>query len=275
MTEQGQLTDRFTKTVDQLDRTGADHLQARLGAIYALERLARDSPRDQPTIIEILSAFVRTTTPRPTPAATGTTKSAMTCPSQPVSPDVHAALTVLGRRNTTHDQHSRVDLTETCLTGANLSVANFSGADLAGTNFSGADLAGTNFSGADLAEANFSGANLNCVNLNCVNLSGADLTSADLTDGDLTAADLRGARFHYADLRRATLSSVNLRNALLGGVNLAGADLSTALLAGADLWNADLNGANLCGAELLNVRHNEKTNIADVKTDARTSGKWW
>ena len=41
--EQGQATDRlaqaserYTRAVDQLDRVGADHLQARLGAIYAL-----------------------------------------------------------------------------------------------------------------------------------------------------------------------------------------------------------------------------------------------
>src|SRR4051812_43986332 len=60
LTAQGQYTDRYTKAVDQLGQSGADRLQVRLGGIYALERLARDSPPDQPTIIEVLSAFVRT-----------------------------------------------------------------------------------------------------------------------------------------------------------------------------------------------------------------------
>jgi hypothetical protein len=45
---QQQLTDRYTKAVEQL---GSDTLDARLGGIYALERLMVDSPCDHPTIV--------------------------------------------------------------------------------------------------------------------------------------------------------------------------------------------------------------------------------
>jgi ABC-type Fe3+ transport system permease subunit len=41
VTREGQITDRYTKAVDQL---GSDHLDVRVGGIYALERIARDSP---------------------------------------------------------------------------------------------------------------------------------------------------------------------------------------------------------------------------------------
>jgi hypothetical protein len=61
---QGQFTDRYSRAIDQLGEQGPDRLQIRLGGIYALERLARDSPRDQATIIEVLSTFVRTNTSR-------------------------------------------------------------------------------------------------------------------------------------------------------------------------------------------------------------------
>ena len=56
LTEQGQVTDRYTKAVEQL---GSDKLAVRIGGIYALERVARDSERDYPTVIEVLTAFVR------------------------------------------------------------------------------------------------------------------------------------------------------------------------------------------------------------------------
>lgn len=56
ITEQGQVTDRYTKAIEQL---GSDKLDVRIGAIYALERVARDSPRDHPTLMEVLAAFVR------------------------------------------------------------------------------------------------------------------------------------------------------------------------------------------------------------------------
>jgi len=59
--EQGHLTDRFAKAVEQL---GSERLDVRLGGIYALERLARDSRRDHPVVVvEVLAAFVRTRSP--------------------------------------------------------------------------------------------------------------------------------------------------------------------------------------------------------------------
>ncbi|GAA2788241.1 hypothetical protein GCM10010470_23500 [Saccharopolyspora taberi] len=50
LAEQGQLTDRFSKAVEQL---GSDKPQIRQGGIYALERLARDSQRDHPVVVEV------------------------------------------------------------------------------------------------------------------------------------------------------------------------------------------------------------------------------
>lgn len=127
--EQGQLTDRFTKAVDQLDRIGPEHLQARLGAIYALERLARDSTRDHPTVIEVLSAFIRTTDGHIVPQS-GDVDVRRRCPQRPIAADIQAALTVLGRRDTTRDQNTQLNLHNTCLTGADLRDANLTGANL-------------------------------------------------------------------------------------------------------------------------------------------------
>ena len=56
VTEDGKLTERFSKAVELL---GSDKLDTRLGGVYALERIARDSRNDHWTVIEILTAFVR------------------------------------------------------------------------------------------------------------------------------------------------------------------------------------------------------------------------
>jgi hypothetical protein len=63
LTEQGQVTDRYTKAIEQL---GSGTLDIRIGGIYALERIARDSARDHPTIMEVLTAFIREHSPRNT-----------------------------------------------------------------------------------------------------------------------------------------------------------------------------------------------------------------
>lgn len=50
------ITDNFTRAVEQL---GSERLETRLGAIYALERIARESERDHWPIMETLTAYVR------------------------------------------------------------------------------------------------------------------------------------------------------------------------------------------------------------------------
>jgi hypothetical protein len=47
LSREGQVTDRYTKAIEQL---GSDKLDVRIGGIYALERVARDSARDHPTV---------------------------------------------------------------------------------------------------------------------------------------------------------------------------------------------------------------------------------
>ncbi|MFF4508406.1 hypothetical protein [Streptomyces sp. NPDC001401] len=56
VTSQGQITQRFTTAVEQLGSPSPD---VRFGAIFALERIADDSPYDRITIAEVLCAFIK------------------------------------------------------------------------------------------------------------------------------------------------------------------------------------------------------------------------
>src|SRR5215467_2757820 len=56
LTEQGQVTDLYSRAIEQL---GSDKLDVRIGGIYALERVAQDSPADHPTVMEVLAALIR------------------------------------------------------------------------------------------------------------------------------------------------------------------------------------------------------------------------
>jgi hypothetical protein len=176
LTQQGQLTDRYTKAIEQL---GSDKLDVRLGGIYALERIAVDSPRDHPTVVEVLSAFIRERTssaPRVRPAKRKTAHPlSLSYRAKKLSVDIQAALTVLGRLPSRPDI-SRGDLSGASLPGAQLSKANLTGACL-----SEADLTGAFLSGADLTRSFLIG----------TDLTGAYLFGADLT-GALSCADCEG-----------------------------------------------------------------------------------
>ncbi|MEV8503600.1 pentapeptide repeat-containing protein [Actinoplanes sp. NPDC051475] len=245
LAEQGQITDRFTKAVEQLGQPGPNKIDIRLGAIYALQRIMRDSAADQPAVVEILAAFIRVHAPARAPRPVG--PDANTSP--PV--DIQAAVTVLGRRNATYDSSvDRLNLVGTQLHGADLTRADLADADLAYANLTQADLTSADLTGSYLRSAYLSDAFLGYVNLTGADLSGAHLGSAFLTGAHLTDAFLTGAHLTGADLTGADLSGAHLSSADLTDAHLLGAELTGADLTGANLTGANLNYANLTGARL-------------------------
>jgi hypothetical protein len=153
LTAQGQIADRFNRAIDQLGQTGPDRLGIRLGGIYSLEHIMRDSPGDGPTVVEVLCAFVRTNGLTPTRPA-----DPSTIPTVPE--DVRAAVTVLGRRPDPGDSHLDFTGTQLSLPGISLRSANLAHANLAYANLRFANLTGADLSGADLSGADLSGADL-------------------------------------------------------------------------------------------------------------------
>ena len=132
--EEKQITERFSKAVELL---GNDMREVRAGGIYALERIAKDSPKDHWTIMEVLTSFIQE-------------KSLLQRQQNtPITIDVQAALTVIGRRDHKQDAKRKkivnseeieviepIDLRSTNLVRANLSEANLMQANLSKADLS-------------------------------------------------------------------------------------------------------------------------------------------
>jgi Pentapeptide repeats (8 copies) len=210
--QEGQVTERFTNAIEHL---GDTQLTVRLGGIYALERIARDSPKDHWQIMEVLTAYVRDNAPWPPKTAQplqggqalenkqagkNDQPSSSPEPFPKLATDIQAILTVLGRRTRSSDREGEnsLDLTQTGLQGA----------DLAGAHLAGARLNDAHLAGADLMDAH---------------LAGADLFGAHLAGADLFGAHLEGADLFGAHLERATLMDAYLE----GAIDLTMAQLAT------------------------------------------------
>ncbi len=201
LNRQGQITERFTRAVDQL---GNEHVDVRLGGIYALERLARESREDYGPIVEILTAYVREHAPSPpradaTPghseqlAASTVPPNAGPHPDARPSTDVQAVLTVLRRRGIGPDTDARLDLRRTVLSGADLRHAQLEGANLMDAHLKGANLMDAHLKGAILGDAHLKRAVLVGADLEGAYLIDAHLEGAILMDADLEGANLAGA----------------------------------------------------------------------------------
>jgi hypothetical protein len=219
---EAQITNRFTQAIGQLGaetKDGTPNLEVRLGGIFALERIAKDSPRDSWTIAEVLTAYVRQnarwvrSSSSPDHAASSSEtvgESSEVEETAPLRTDIQGILTVLGRRVQGKDRldPERLDLQGTNLRRARLNNANMDRANLAYAHLERAFLIGAHLEEGVLIEAHLQqaylmGAYLKAANLVDANLYGADLRGADLEGADLGNAHLEGAYLDGADLRFA------------------------------------------------------------------------
>lgn len=243
--QEGHFAERFNKAITQLSD---DKLPIRLAGMFSLERIARDSHKDNWMVMEILSTYIRDKAKKETDKNLSN-KSANDKPfiaerdakiapdiqpdftNSKVTNDIQAALSIIGRRKIEQDSKTdRINLSDTDLSRAFLGGANLSGAFLIRTDLSKAVLI-------------------------VVNLSDADLSDADLSGANFHGADLRGANLFNANLRRADLNGASLREA-----KLVEADLAATYFSGADLRGADLSLAkNLTFEQLTGAIINENT----------------
>jgi hypothetical protein len=201
---EGRLTERLTKAVGQLSD---ENVAVRVGGVYALGRLVRESPQDEEAVMEILATYVRSNAAvrgRPDPSVGRLAVR---------QPEVQAALTVLGS------------------TGRLANPAGFVSLELTATDLRRAELVG-----AQLSRVRLRDCLLNRANMSGARLHGTDLRRADLTDAVLTGAqadlltwwpdgfDPESAGVIVSkDLAGADLRAADLRQDRLDGVSLAGA----------------------------------------------------
>lgn len=204
-TQQGQITERFTRAVEQLakedESEGAKagvnsqkNLAIRLGGIYALERLAKDDKPSHPAVMEVLTTFVR----QHSAWVEGRETAEANQPD--IRPDTQTILTVIGRREMTYNNGESQRL------------------NLSGTDLRWAILNGAKFDGVDFASAHLDNAELKAAELRGAILFNAHLTEAMLEDAQLQHADLRGAVLQGAKVARVNFSGADLRGADLTNV---------------------------------------------------------
>jgi len=221
---EGQVTDRFTRAVEQLgasDEEGDPKLEIRLGAIYALERIARDSSKDHWVVMELLCAYLRQNSSVPIEDL-----EEFETPGLPARIDIQAAATVIGRRNTLFDPRlgEGLDLERLILEYGELSNADFSYALFFEAVLESATLRNSRFVRSRMQFSHLGG---------CF-AEGADFRSANLQNAFFHGATVEGACFVGANMRRAYLSNAkaaeaDFQDADLQGADLKGTDLSESL----------------------------------------------
>jgi|ERR1044072_8549924 uncharacterized protein YjbI with pentapeptide repeats len=259
--QEGQITERFTRAVEQLGDKAS--MSIRLGGVYSLERIAKDSERDHGAVIELITAYVREHARcerLDEPLILDVKEASQKIPLP--AADIQAIMTVISRRTLEYEKNedqsidlSRTDLRRGLLKGANLQRVNLS--------YSRLDWALLN-------DASFEKAHLTSTYFTKAFLNGAIFDGANLIDARFTEARLRKASFS-----NAWLLNVNFEGAQLALTNFEGADLEGSNFQGAKLYgvnfnDADLTTANIRGVNLSRVKGLTQEQVDSAFTDEYT-----
>ncbi len=219
--QQGLLNERYQGAAEML---GSDQLSARLGGIYALERLLEDDlQRYYPEVVRLSCAFVR----RPKDDESAEIADRL-------REDVQAVLDLIGRRNSAVDAEMRRIIPDEPREMFSMRVGVF---DLSGAVIRKAIVMVPNFTGVIFTNADMTGIISYQPIFTDAELNGARLTEAKIFKGNFTKADLSGS-----DLSGAQLPEANLTNAEFTEAKLANANLIETNLSGAVLQAADISG---------------------------------
>ncbi|WP_262694396.1 pentapeptide repeat-containing protein [Kordiimonas aquimaris] len=195
------------------------NLEVRVGAIYALERLAQDSLRDHIQIMEILCAYIRENAPQKTLKPT---EDLHERPS--LRADIQAAIRVIGRRS-----QDQVDVEWKREFRLDIRKANLSGGDFVGGNFSAAMFHDCLLEACWFREARLHGTQFFRSIINHSDFWGAELTGTDFYGAISNRPKPILGGFHC---------SIGMGKVY--GVSLTGADLSAETYLG-DGHNSNLN----------------------------------
>jgi hypothetical protein len=223
LTREGQITDRMASSVERL---GEDQkVSVRVGAIYALGRVARDSRADHPAVMALLAEHMRATHP-----AVGEDGRPLKLEwRRGVDPEVRAVAMVLRARRVGWDpKEPRLNFSGIDFRNAPLQRVELRNADLRRSSFRGAFLSDADLTGARITEAALRAASLQRCKLDGAALAGSDLSYAHAERASLRSAALDEVVWECTDLRGADLRGATGLHDKLPASGLVDADAHTA-----------------------------------------------
>ncbi|NEB36759.1 pentapeptide repeat-containing protein [Streptomyces sp. SID14515] len=234
LTREGQVTERYVEAIKLL---GSDSETERLGGIYALERIMKDSEKDHGTVVEVLASFVRNRCERRDDIHTVEIdgEHGTLTVSNPPSRDGVVAFKVLCRRPPRDEAH-RVDLRDVTLYEVHIEGGRLQDFDL---------------SDADLSNATFIDCNLESARLHRASLEKATLAECNLSSANLDGASLTEAKFHNTSLKKASFRSAQMEGTHIDESSMEQADLRQAEIIDALFSDVSMHETRFDGATIL------------------------
>lgn len=201
-------SERFFRAIEMLSND--DSMYARVGALYALGSLAKESKADRNQSYDVIGSFLRTKT-------LGLEQG----DNEPPQPDVQAAIDVLSDRvpDANRDSMRSIDFTGLTLKGVDFREGNYEFC-----SFSRAKLNNSQMTSCRLTFARFTNANCGGVRFDHSNLVYASFQEANLDSADFDYKDYGSSK----PAKNSNLLDVDFEDASMVSTHFTAVDLRTA-----------------------------------------------
>ena len=258
-------TDVFTKSIKLL---GDKKAAVRQGGIYSLGKIANDDARLHPTIMKIITSYIRGETYQKfykRLQEEKLTKEELTNKladdGEPMFSDIEAAIEVIRKQKTSNDKLSKddkkpfqFDLSDSYLFNANfgfikeLSRTNFSGSVIQGCRFNESNLSGSYFLSSNFQKSLFVDSILECCEFEDIDFRNCDFGGAKLSGSkfrkydpiDLKTLTQKQIDMKKSDLRESSFVKAILKKCEFKDTNFRGCDFEDCDLSGSKFENCDL-----------------------------------
>jgi len=249
LASEAQLTERFARSVEQLDSSsseGGAQVDVRVGALFALQRIGEDSERDRQPALLTVATYVR-----------NNVAHARRGPSSPAQQDACFSPRRLARRvNLRADMRVALSYVLPTLEKAWPRPGVGWSQGLQFTNFTGVNLGPLTLIGLNLEGSLFRDANLGHASFQRVFLRGASFRDACLYGADFSGP---GSRFEKLDLRGADLRNAHVTRSFFSGATV---DSRT------NVDSIELDGERFDRTQLVRACHNSKPGVPLALCDA-------
>jgi uncharacterized protein YjbI with pentapeptide repeats len=290
LNREGQITERFTRAVEQL---GSEKPEIRIGGIYALERIASESDSHYEQAIWTLAEYVQLV--RPSFRWPQGSSSEDERYQEPFSPfdifppheiliekpdlptDIQLIVRVISRRRKGTDTGERVqlafrdiDLRQADFRFSELTAAAFLTCDQRNAWFAGGKLSRSQLLRCHLDDAVFTGADLTRAFIQHCTLRMAMLSNVRAQNANFYGTDLSRCMAWEANLEGATIAYAKADDASFLQANLTMTDFTGTTLSRASFKQATTHTTNFCGIDLSSVRDLTRAQYDQAQTDSKT-----
>jgi len=220
LAERGQITERFSLAVEQLDKE--KNVSTRIGGLYALEQITKDIETYTPLVQNVIANFIR----RPPYDIIEITERTEELPEARDCPDLHVAIEVFQKLKC--DKFPKSEIKGSILTCLDLSNIDIKGLNFDNSKFDGSKIKYSKIENCEFRNCRFIKSDISHTKIKNSDFNNSYLLNTHFNFSNISSSLFQQTQFHNCDLSFSNFNDSTITYMSLKGTNISSCDFKNA-----------------------------------------------